>query len=88
MKKLGIIIAAAVLLFTTCTAYGQVMDGEDMVRSSTQISQEEALYDTKGNPLVMQGFTTNTDTMTPILAALYNEVAGRESREAVLGKKY
>ena len=42
MKKLGIIIAAAVLLFTTCTAYGQVMDGEDMVRSYTQISQEEA----------------------------------------------
>ena len=57
-------------------------------RVGYKISLEEALYDTKGNPLVMQGFTTNTDTMTPILAALYNEVAGRESREAVLGKKH
>ena len=57
-------------------------------RVGYKISLEEALYDTKGNPLVLQGFTTNTDTMTPILAALYNEVAGRESREAVLGKKH
>ena len=57
-------------------------------RVGYKISLEEALYDSRGNPLVLQGFTTNTDTMTPILAALYNEVAGRESRRAALtGKK-
>lgn len=56
-------------------------------RTGYKISLEEALYDTKGNPLVIQGFTTNTDAMTPILAALYNEVAGRESRRAALARK-
>ncbi len=56
-------------------------------RSGYKISLEEALYDAQGNPLVVQGFTTNTDKMTPILAALYNEVAGRESRRAVLKKQ-
>ncbi len=54
-------------------------------RFGYKISLEEALYDAKGNPLALQGFTTNTDTMTPILAALYNEVAGREKRQEVLG---
>ena len=49
-----------------------------------KIILEEAFYDTRGNPLVIQGFTTNTDTMTPILAAMYDEVAGRESRRGVL----
>ena len=53
-------------------------------RFGYKISLEESLYDRRGNPLVIQVFTTNTDTMTPILAALYNEVAGRESRQAVL----
>ena len=53
-------------------------------RFGYKISLEEALYDTKGNPLVLQSFTTNTDTMTPILAALYNEVAGREGRRSAL----
>ena len=56
-------------------------------REGYKISLEEALYDVTGNPLVIQGFTTNTDTMTPILAALYNEVAGRESRQAALEKQ-
>ena len=55
-------------------------------RFGYKISLEEAIYDTRGNPLVLQSFTTNTDTMTPILAALYNEVAGRESRWAVWTK--
>ena len=55
-------------------------------RFGYKISLEEAIYDTRGNPLVLQSFTTNTDTMTPILAALYNEVAGRESRRAVWTK--
>ncbi len=55
-------------------------------RTGYKVSLEETLYDTTGNPLVVQGFTTNTDTMTPILAAMYNEVAGRESRRGVLGR--
>ena len=53
-------------------------------RFGYKISLEEALYDARGNPLVLQSFTTNTDTMTPILAALYNEAAGRERRQAFL----
>ena len=35
-------LTAAVLLLTACSATGQPMDGEDMVRSFTQISQDEA----------------------------------------------
>ncbi len=35
-------MAAILLLLTACSSGGQVMDGEDMVRSYTQISQEEA----------------------------------------------
>lgn len=35
-------ITAAILLLTACSSGGQVMDGEDMVRSYTQISQDEA----------------------------------------------
>ena len=37
-----IIMAALLLLLTACSSGGQVMDGEDMVRSYTQISQDEA----------------------------------------------
>ena len=37
-----IILAAILLLLTACSSGGQVMDGEDMVCSYTQISQEEA----------------------------------------------
>ena len=37
-----IIMAALLLLLTACSSSPQVMDGEDMVRSYTQISQEEA----------------------------------------------
>lgn len=55
-------------------------------RTGYKVSLEEALYDTTGSPLVVQGFTTNTDTMTPILAAMYDEVAGRESRRGALGR--
>ena len=43
MKKGLVIIAAAVLLLlTACSSGGRNMDGEDTVRSYTQISQEEA----------------------------------------------
>ena len=43
-KRYSIItfITAAILLLTTCSSCGQVMDGDDMVRSYTQISQDEA----------------------------------------------
>ena len=37
-----VLIIAVMLLLTACSSGGQVMDGEDMVRSYTQISQEEA----------------------------------------------
>ena len=43
MRKAIVIIAAAVLLLlTACSSGGRVMDGEDMVRSYKQISQDEA----------------------------------------------
>ena len=45
MKKRSSFITmmtAAILLLTACSATGQPMDGEDMVRSFTQISQDEA----------------------------------------------
>ena len=41
-KRVFIIFAALLLLLTACSSGGQVMDGEDMVRSYTQISQDEA----------------------------------------------
>ena len=37
-----IIMAALLLLLTACSSGPRAMDGEDMVRSYTQISQEEA----------------------------------------------
>ena len=41
-KRVFIIFAALLLLLTACSSGGQVMDGEDMVRSYAQISQDEA----------------------------------------------
>ena len=41
-KRIFIIMAVLLLLLTACSSGGQVMDGEDMVRSYTQISQDEA----------------------------------------------
>lgn len=37
-----ILIAIVVLLLTACSSGGQIMDGEDMFRSYTKISQDEA----------------------------------------------
>ena len=37
-----ILFTVFALLLTACSSGGQVMDGEDMVRSYTQISQDEA----------------------------------------------
>ena len=39
---LAALIMAFMFLLTACSSGGQVMDGEDMARSYTQISQEEA----------------------------------------------
>ncbi len=40
-KKLTVCLAVLLLLLTACSSRGQVMDGEDMVRSDTEISQDE-----------------------------------------------
>jgi hypothetical protein len=40
-KYLAVCLAALLFLFTACSGRGQVMDGGDMVRSDTQISQDE-----------------------------------------------
>ena len=37
-----VLIIAVMLVLTACSSGGHVMDGEDMARSYTQISQEEA----------------------------------------------
>lgn len=42
MKKICILIAAAILFLPACTANGQVTDENDVVRGYVQISQEEA----------------------------------------------
>ena len=41
-KAIVIITAAVLLLLTACSSGGRVLDGEDMVRSYKQISQDEA----------------------------------------------
>ena len=42
-KKVRLILLTAfVLLLTACSSGGQIMDGEDMVRSYTMISQDQA----------------------------------------------
>ena len=43
-KRFGLLtlLMAFMLLLTACSSGGQVMDGEDMVRSYTQNSREEA----------------------------------------------
>ena len=41
-KRIFIIITALLLLLTACSSGAQVMDGDGMVRSYTQISQDEA----------------------------------------------
>ena len=42
-KKVSLIrIAIVIILLTACSSGGQIMDGEDMFRSYTKISQDEA----------------------------------------------
>ena len=42
MKKIICLLLSAILLLSGCSSVGQVMDGDDMFRSYTQISQEAA----------------------------------------------
>ena len=41
-KSIFIIVTTFLMLLTACSSGGQVMDGDDMFRSYTRISQEEA----------------------------------------------
>ena len=41
-KSIFIIVTTFLLLLTACSSGGQIMDGDDMFRSYTRISQEEA----------------------------------------------
>ena len=43
MKQLYLILAFAVLLLTGCGGGGQIMDGDGMLNSYRQITQEEAM---------------------------------------------
>lgn len=67
------------------------MQREKERREAYQVTLQESLFDGAGNMLMGQSFTTNTGAMTPLLAALYNVSAGRDSRiealeqEAILG---
>ena len=53
-------------------------------RYNFRIVLEEGLYDLEGNLLEAQSNSTTTKHMTPILASLYVQMAGRESREEAL----
>lgn len=50
-----IFIIAVMLVLTACSSGGQTMDGEDMVRSYKQISQEEAkqLMEQDGTQIIL-----------------------------------
>ena len=56
-------------------------------RENYRLTMEEALYDTDGNMLTMQMNSTDTSSMTPIEAMLYNQLRGQENREAALTGK-
>ena len=68
------LIIEVMLVLTACSSGGQVMDGEDMVRSYTQISQEEAkqLMEQDGTQIIVdvaKGIEADTLlTMTGIIA--------------------
>ncbi|MCR5558762.1 MAG: lipase family protein [Schwartzia sp.] len=49
-----------------------------------EVMLTETVLDTKGNVVSVQQMTTSTKRMPVVLAGLYNTVAGKEMREAVL----
>ena len=55
-------------------------------RYNFRITLEEVLYDTEGRTLEIQSNSITTKSLTPIIAALYVQMAGRETREAALEK--
>lgn len=80
-----IILAAILLLLTACSSGGQVMDGEDMVRSYTQISQEEAkqMMEQDGTQIIVDVRTQEEYDSGHILGAICipNESIGTEHPE-------
>lgn len=53
-------------------------------RDNFQIMMEEMLYDVDGHLMEMQSNSTTTKKMTPLEAAIYVQMAGRESREEAM----
>lgn len=50
-----------------------------------KISLDEMIVTSDGRPLTVNLYTTSTDDMTPIIAAIYDEICAKESREKALG---
>ena len=88
-KRYGIIafITAVMLLLTGCASGGQVMDGEDMVRGYTQISQEEArqMMEQDGTQIIVDVRTQEEYDSGHIPGAICipNESIGCDSPEAL-----
>ena len=80
-----IILAAILLLLTACSSGGQVMDGEDMVRSYTQISQEEAkqMMEQDGTQIIVDVRTQEEydSGHIPCAVCIPNESIGTEHPE-------
>ena len=58
------------------------MTRERAKQEAYPVTLQEGLFDSTGLLLSGQGFTTNTASMTPLLAALYDAAAGRAGIEA------
>ena len=66
------LIIEVMLVLTACSSGGQVMDGEDMVRSYTQISQEEArqLMEQDGTQIIVDVRTQEEYEKKHVLGAI------------------
>ena len=80
-------IASVMFLLTGCASGGQVMDGEDMVRGYTQISQEEArqMMEQDGTQIIVDVRTQEEYDSGHIPGAICipNESIGCDSPEAL-----
>ena len=56
-------------------------------KDTYKISLSELVMRSDGTPLTINLYTTSTEKMTPIIAALYDEVCARESRETAMRLK-
>lgn len=74
-KRYNVIVLtiAVMLVLTACSFSGQVLDGEGMVRSYTQISQEEArqLMEKDGTQIIVDVRTQEEydSAISPVLSA-------------------